>query len=56
MLFNCKTTLVETFRERFPDAFTYQKNRALLLHAVKPVPETELSICLGMALTYKKRR
>lgn len=56
VLFNCKTTLVETFRERFPDAFTYQKNRALLLLAAKPVPETELSICLGMALTYKKRR
>jgi hypothetical protein len=56
VLFNCKTTLVETFRERFPDAFAYQKNRAVLLPMAKPMPETELSICLGMALTYKKRR
>lgn len=56
VLFNCKTTLVESFRERFPDEFAYQKNRALLLDMAKPVPETELSICLGMALTYRKRR
>lgn len=56
VLFNCKTTLVETFRERFPDTFAYQKNRAVLLPMAKPVSETELSICLGMALTYKKRR
>lgn len=55
VLFNCKTTLVESMRERFPDEFAYRKNRAVLLDMSKPVPETELSICLGMALTYKKR-
>ena len=26
VLFHCATTLVETFRERFPDVFDYQKN------------------------------
>ena len=56
VLFNCKTTLVESFRERFPDEFVYQKNRAVLLDMARPVPEAPLSICLGMALTYKTRR
>lgn len=55
VLFNCKTTLVDAFRERFPDEFAYQKNRAILLDVSKPVLEAPLSICLGMALTYKKR-
>lgn len=56
VLFNCKTTLVESMRERFPDEFVYQKNRAVLLDMSRPVPEAPLSICLGMALTYKSRR
>lgn len=56
VLFNCKTTLVESFRERFPDEFAYQKNRAILLDMSRPVPDAPLSICLGMALTYKARR
>lgn len=56
VLFNCKTTLVESMRERFPDEFVYRKNRAVLLDMSRPVPETPLSICLGMALTYKARR
>lgn len=56
VLFNCKTMLVESFRERFPDAFAYQKNRAILLDMSRPVPDAPLSICLGMALTYKTRR
>lgn len=56
VLFNCKTTLVDSFRERFPDEFAYQKNRAVLLDMSRPVPEAPLSICLGMALTYRTRR
>jgi hypothetical protein len=56
VLFNCRTTLVDDFRERFPEMFAYEKNRALLLHAGKPLPEAPLSTCLGMALTYHRRR
>ncbi len=56
VLFNCRTTLVDDFRDRFPDAFVYEKNRAILLDASKPLPETPLSACLGMALTYHQRR
>ena len=56
MLFNCRTTLVDDFRDRFPDAFVYEKNRAILLDASKPLPEAPLSACLGMALTYHRRR
>jgi hypothetical protein len=56
VLFNCRTTLVEDFRERFPGVFTYEKNRAILLDARKPLPKAPLSACLGMALTYHRWR
>nr|WP_249794682.1 DUF1801 domain-containing protein [Bradyrhizobium sp. Oc8] len=52
ILFNCKTTLVDTFRERFPDAFEYRQTRALLLPVSGKLPKQELSICLSLALTY----
>jgi Domain of unknown function (DU1801) len=56
VLFNCRTTLVDDFRSQFPDVFAYEKNRAILLDARKPLPKAPLSACLGMALTYHRRR
>jgi Domain of unknown function (DU1801) len=56
VLFNCRTTLVDDFRSRFPDAFAYEKKRAILLDASEPAPRAPLSACLGMALTYHRRR
>jgi hypothetical protein len=56
VLFNCRTTLVETFRDQFPDVFRFEKNRAILLGSAAPLPDTVLAICLRMALTYHKRR
>jgi hypothetical protein len=51
-LFNCRTTLIETFRERFPDEFEYRANRALVLKLTGVLPAAPLSICLSLALTY----
>ena len=56
VLFNCRTTLMEDFRSQFPGVFAYEKNRAILLDASGPLPEAPLSACLGMALTYHRRR
>jgi hypothetical protein len=52
VLFNCKTTLIESFRERFPDAFEYRQNRALLLNVSGALPRRPLAVCLSLALTY----
>jgi hypothetical protein len=56
VLFNCRTTLVDDFRERFPKVFAYEKNRAILFDAREPLPKAPLSVCFGMALTYHRRR
>ncbi len=50
--FNCKTILVQTFREKFPSGFGYSDNRAILLAIDKPMNEDALSLCVQMALTY----
>jgi hypothetical protein len=56
VLFNCRTTLMDDFRSQFSDVFAYEKNRAILLDAGEPLPAAPLSACLGMALTYHRRR
>lgn len=52
ILFNCRTTLVDSFRERFPDQFGYRQTRALLLPVTGKLPKQELAVCLSLALTY----
>jgi hypothetical protein len=52
--FNCKTTLIETFKEVYRDTFHYSGNRAIILEIDQNLPMKELSHCLSMALRYKK--
>lgn len=54
VFFNCNTGLVDSFRAQFPDAFRYEKNRAIILKATGPLPEAPLAICLAAALTYHR--
>ncbi len=49
--FHCKTNLVETFRELYPE-LRYSGNRAILLDAADKLPEAELRHCVALALTY----
>ena len=56
VLFNCRTTLIDDFRSRFPGVFAYEKNRAILLGDREPLPRAPLSTCLAMALAYHWRR
>lgn len=52
--FNCKTTLVETFKEIYGDTFKYEGNRAIILNVDGTLPINELSHCISMSLRYKK--
>ena len=59
MYFNCKTTLVDTFKEMYGDLFQYGGNRSIIFHEKDSIPVNELSHCIAMALTYrinKKRK
>jgi hypothetical protein len=56
VLFNCKTTLVETFRTHFADDFAFEGNRALVVPITGPLPDEPLMLCLRAALTYHRRK
>lgn len=51
--FHCQTTLVATFRALYPDAFTYQGNRALVVAPRAPIPLQPLRHCIALALSYR---
>ncbi|MBM7066757.1 DUF1801 domain-containing protein [Actibacterium sp. 188UL27-1] len=52
MLVHCQTDLVGRYHARFPDAFAYEKNRAVLISVKTPLAEAELAACINMALIY----
>lgn len=52
--FNCNTKLVDTFRTLYPEVFEFEKNRAIHLKLGQALPETELTHCIDLALSYKK--
>lgn len=52
--FNCKTRLIETFKEVYPAMFRYVGNRAIVFDVDQHLPVKELSHCFALALRYKK--
>ena len=56
VLFNCKTTLVETFRAHFAEDFAFEGNRALVVPATGALSREPLILCLRAALTYHRRK
>ena len=53
--FICRTTLVDTLRERFGRDFEYEGTRAVLLRARGEIARPPLEFILAMALTYHLR-
>jgi len=56
MYFHCQTNLIETFRDRYPEKFTFEKNRAIVFADGDAVPIDELRHCIALALTYHRDR
>lgn len=55
VLVHCQTTLVETFRDLVPE-LEYHERRAIVLDPAEPLPVGPLSVCIELALTYKRRK
>jgi len=56
LMFICHTNLVEEFRGLYPDALTYEGNRAIVLSGENEPDRAALSHCIALALTYKLRK
>ena len=52
--FNCKTKLVETFKELYGDSFSYQGNRALEFNVNDEIPLAPLKHCIALSLSYHR--
>ena len=52
MYFNCNTRLVDTFRELYPDLFSFEDNRAIVFNETDKIAVDELKNCIKMALIY----
>lgn len=55
LFFNCKTKLVEQFRQQFGDDLRYSKNRAVLIDTDVDGIAQELQTCIAAALSYHLR-
>ena len=56
MFVNCKTTLVDTYRELYGDVLKFEGTRAVVFSANEELPEAEVRHCIALALTYHKRK
>lgn len=52
--FNCKTSLVETFKEVFGNTFRYDGNREIMFSLTEELPLTEFKACVSLTLRYHK--
>ncbi|MGJ8655624.1 MAG: DUF1801 domain-containing protein [Akkermansiaceae bacterium] len=52
MFFHCQTSLVETFREIYPDVFDYEGNRAIRFKVGDEIDLVSLGHCVELALSY----
>ena len=50
--FNCKTSLVETFKELYGDTFQFEGNRAIVFAIDDCVDWQKLKHCISLALRY----
>jgi hypothetical protein len=50
--FHCQTNLVATFRELYPDKWSYGGNRCIFLNVEDNIDEAALRHCIALALTY----
>lgn len=56
LFFNCKTRLIDTCREIYPDTFKFEKNRAIWFQLTDDIPAEAVQHCILLALTYHRRK
>lgn len=54
MYFNCRTSLVYTFKELFREQFKFEGNRAIVFNENDEVPVSELKRCISLSLNYHR--
>ena len=53
LLFHCKTSLVEDFKQKYSSELDYSRNRAIVIDPLLVPPAEILENCIHASLTYK---
>jgi len=56
LYFNCKSKLVDTFRELYGDKLKIEGNRTILFDENDDIPVDVLKHCISLSLTYHSRK
>ena len=56
LYFNCRTKLIETFKEIYGQTFHFTGNRAIIFQLDEPIPTEAVKQCIELALTYHQRK
>jgi len=54
MYFNCKTKLVDTFKQLYYDKFKFESNRAIVFNENDEISIKALKHCIALSLSYHK--
>lgn len=54
LYFNCKTKLVDTFKELYKDELKFEGNRAIVFNENDEIPFQQVKHCILLALTYHR--
>ena len=54
LYFNCKTKLVDTFKELYNGLFKFEGNRAIVFNENDEIPVSELKHCISLSLKYHR--
>ncbi|MFW5426799.1 MAG: DUF1801 domain-containing protein [Methylophagaceae bacterium] len=54
--FNCKTSLLETFKEIYGNVFNYDGSRAIVFEGSSTIPIEQLKQCIVLSLTYHSKK
>jgi len=52
---HCRTTLIKSFRARFPHELKYEGNRAIVFDEDEDIPVQALEFCIAASFTYHRR-
>lgn len=56
LYFNCKTSLIDQFRQKFSTKLKFSGNRAIIFDLNEKFPLKEVKSCLVSALTYNQQK
>ena len=56
MYLHCQTSLVDTFRQLYPDDLAFSGNRAVIFRSGDDIPDDAVMHCAGLALSYHLER